>query len=110
MQIAQEKRRQAMTRGEHEVEQARLRAAKWLEKATWRVEQSAALVARAEAAVIRAGPPSSPSSAAETLQRETHPAPQRPDESLSLSDPVEALRAAEESSGQSDACGNDGPS
>jgi hypothetical protein len=107
MQIAQEKRRQAMTRGEHEVEQARLRAAKWLEKATWRVEQSAALVARAEAAVIRAGPPSS---AAETLQRETHPAPQRPDESLSLSEPVEALRAAEESSGQSDACGNDGPS
>jgi hypothetical protein len=95
MQIAQEKRRQAMVRGEHEVEQARLRAAKWLEKATRRVEQSAANVAKAEAAVIRNSPPSSPATVADTLQQEVRPATERPAESLTVTETVEALRTAE---------------
>lgn len=49
---AQEKRVQAITRGEHEVEQARQRAARWLAKATERVERRAGAMARAEARFI----------------------------------------------------------
>lgn len=49
---AQEKRAQAITRGERAVERARQRAARWLEKATERVERRAGATARAEARLI----------------------------------------------------------
>lgn len=113
MQVAQEKRRQAMTRGEHEIEQARLRAAKWLEKATRRVEQSAAAVAKAEASVAQAetgrtstDAPPSPAAAANALQQEVRPAHERPDESLNAAETVEVLQATDQSSVESDSSGN----
>lgn len=101
MQIAQEKRRQAMTRGEHEIEQARLRAAKWLDKATRQVEHSAAAVAKAEAAVARASPRSSPTAIADTLRQEIRPAHERPDDALPVTETVDALHAAEEGATES---------
>jgi hypothetical protein len=113
MQIAQEKRRQAMTRGEHEIEQARLRAAKWLEKATRRVEQSAAAVAKAEAGVAQAETggtaatmPSSPVAAVDVLQQEVRPAHERPDQSLNATETVEVLQATDQSSVEGDSSGN----
>lgn len=50
--VAQEKRTQAITWGEHEIERARHRAAARESKATTRVEQRASALARAEAAVL----------------------------------------------------------
>lgn len=47
--VAQEKRAQAITRGEHEIERVRQHAAAREQKATTRVEKRAAGVARAEA-------------------------------------------------------------
>jgi len=52
MHIAQEKLVQARARGKQEVEQARLRAARWTTKAAQQVERSAEAVARAEARLV----------------------------------------------------------
>lgn len=87
--VAQEKRTQAITLGEHEIERARHRAAARESKATTRVEKRASVVARAEAAVLglaeKKGTPRqsstatavpggtmTPESAADSLEREAH--------------------------------------
>lgn len=91
--VAQEKRAQAITWGEHEIERARQRAAARETRATTRVEKRASAVARAEAAVLAlteknraprktaaqapatVGGTDTPQSAADTLEREA-PKPQ----------------------------------
>jgi hypothetical protein len=57
---AQEKRAQAITRGEHEIEEARQRAAAWVARATERVEKRAGAVARAEARLAAVTSPRRP--------------------------------------------------
>jgi hypothetical protein len=66
--IAQEKLVQARARGKQEVEQARLRAARWSTKAAQEVERSAESVARAEARLL----------GAQRASRESEPAEARP--------------------------------
>jgi Mg-chelatase subunit ChlI len=51
LQVAQDKRRLATLKGEREVEQARIRSARRLDRATRSVEKRAAAVARAESEV-----------------------------------------------------------
>lgn len=91
--VAQAKRAQAITRGEHEIERVRQRAAAREQKATTRLEKRAAAVARAEAALLsltdKQGPSSrdtarrsavavvagadTPETAAEVLEQEVPP-------------------------------------
>lgn len=90
LQVAQEKRAQAISKGEHEIERARQRAAARETKATTRVEKRATAEARAEATVLKladkqetphegpgtvspatVGGTMTPRAAADTLERET---------------------------------------
>jgi hypothetical protein len=66
---AQDERRLAMVRGEQAVEKARQRAARWLEKATRRVERRAAAVSQIEVRLAATAPPATPEQAADSLQR-----------------------------------------
>jgi hypothetical protein len=58
--VAQEKRAQAITRSEHEVERARQRGNKWVAKATERVERRAGEMAQAEARLLATTAPKLP--------------------------------------------------
>lgn len=63
---AQEKRAQAITRAESEVEQAKQRGNKWIAKATERVERRAGALARAEARLLSVSAPRHPARRAAT--------------------------------------------
>jgi hypothetical protein len=109
--VAQEKRAQAITRGEHEIERVRQRAAARETKATTRVEKRAAAVARAESAIatltkkkvtprqthaeapaVAIGAPETPQAAADILERE---APQPQNGPIVVPESVEIITGGE---------------
>jgi hypothetical protein len=67
LQIAQDKRRLAITKGEDEIEKVRQRAARRVEKATKRVEKYAALVSETESHLKASGVTDSPLAASDYL-------------------------------------------
>jgi hypothetical protein len=83
--VAEEEHAQARVRGKQEVEQARLRAAKWLTKTGKRVDRRGAAVAKAEDRL------------AKLLAAPEEPAPPSNDEPVSAADaPRPALRVREQ--------------
>jgi tRNA U34 5-carboxymethylaminomethyl modifying enzyme MnmG/GidA len=97
---AQEKRAQAISRAEHELERARQRGTKWVAKATERVERRAGAMARAEAHLLTMTSPKHPARTPAT-EPKAAPAVDRPpaeEPVLTVSSPSAAADVLEQQS------------